>query len=294
MLDFSKKLEVIAKNTDSFLKKFFSKQEKNSYLIQPMKYGIFSGGKRFRATIIFNTGKIFNINYDILIPVCAAVECIHSYSLIHDDLPSMDNDEFRRGMLSTHKKFGESTAILAGNSLLTSAYEILSSNTLSLPENIKVELIHELSRCSGHSGIAGGQYLDLSFENKKNVKKDIINMQNKKTGKLFGFCCESVTIINEESEKTRNLFKSIGQNIGLLFQITDDLLDVQEDRSVLKNRTKKDIKKNKATLLNTLGHKQAVNFAKKIKKNLEEKIKKYGTKGYDLLESIEFILTRKY
>ena len=136
MSNFSKKLSTIANKTNFYLKKFFLKQEKNSYLIKPMKYSVFSGGKRFRSAIIVNTGKIFDIDYNKLIIIGAAVECIHSYSLIHDDLPAMDNDDLRRGKPTTHKKFNEFTAILAGNSLLTLAFEILSSKDLKLSTKI--------------------------------------------------------------------------------------------------------------------------------------------------------------
>ena len=127
MQEFSNKISVIASDTNSYLKKIFLKKNKYSYLIKPMQYSVFSGGKRFRSAIIVNTGKIFNIDYKKLIIIGAAIECVHSYSLIHDDLPAMDNDDLRRGVLTTHKKFNEFTAILAGNSLLTLAFEILSS-----------------------------------------------------------------------------------------------------------------------------------------------------------------------
>ena len=160
---FSSKLNTIANSTNSYLKNFFSKQEKNSFLLKPMKYGIFSGGKRFRSAIVVNTGKIYGIDYKKLIIIGSAVECIHSYSLMHDDLPSMDDDELRRGKLSVHKKFNEFTAILAGNSLLVLAFEILSGKELNLPQSYKNQLIKTLSMCSGHSGLAGGQYSDLSF-----------------------------------------------------------------------------------------------------------------------------------
>ena len=132
---FSSKLNTIANSTNSYLKNFFSKQEKNSFLLKPMKYGIFSGGKRFRSAIVVNTGKIYGIDYKKLIIIGSAVECIHSYSLMHDDLPSMDDDELRRGKLSVHKKFNEFTAILAGNSFLVLAFEILSGKELNLPQN---------------------------------------------------------------------------------------------------------------------------------------------------------------
>ena len=195
MSTFHSRLNIIAKNTNSYLKNYFSRQETNSYLLHPIKYGVFSGGKRFRSAIVVNTGKIFNIDYKKLIIIGSAIECIHSYSLIHDDLPSMDDDEMRRGKLSVHKKFNEFTAILAGNSLLTLAFEILSGKDLKLDSNYKSELIKTLSVSAGHSGLAGGQYFDLTFENKNISQKDIINMQKKKTGELFGFCCESVAII---------------------------------------------------------------------------------------------------
>ena len=134
-------------------------------------YHLNSGGKRLRAAIIVNMGKVYNINYKKLIKIGAAVECMHSYSLIHDDLPAMDNDNLRRGKPSTHKKFNEFTAILAGNSLLTLSFEILSSSNLNLNESKKNKLVESLANCSGQSGLAGGQYLDLFFENKKVTKK---------------------------------------------------------------------------------------------------------------------------
>ena len=291
---FSNKLNTIASNTNSYLKSFFLKQKSNSYLLQPMKYGVFSGGKRFRSAIVVNTGRIFNIDYKKLIIIGSAIECIHSYSLIHDDLPSMDNDELRRGKLSVHKKFNEFTAILAGNSLLTLAFEILSGNNLQLSQNYKNELIKTLSMCAGHSGLAGGQYSDLTFENKSILKKNIINMQKKKTGELFGFCCESIAIIKGVKSIKRKKLKEIGINIGLLFQIVDDLIDYKGDSMIVGKPTRSDEKKGKATLVNLLGYEETINFTKNLKKKIDQQIKKYGTKANDLLDSVEFILKRKF
>ena len=294
MSAFSTKLNIIANSTNSYLKSFFLKQKKNSYLLQPMKYGVFSGGKRFRSAIVVNTGKIYNIDYKKLIIVSSAIECVHSYSLIHDDLPSMDNDELRRGKPTVHKKFNEFTAILAGNSLLTLAFQILSGKDLQLSNNYKNELITTLSTCAGHSGLAGGQFSDLTFENKNISKKNIINMQKKKTGELFGFCCESIGIIKGLNSKKRKKLREIGINIGFLFQIVDDLIDHKEDTKVVGKPIKSNKKKEKATLISLLGYEETIDFAKVLKKKINLKIKKYGSKANDLVDSVDFILDRKF
>jgi len=291
---YSKKLNLIAKDTDMYLKSIFFKKKNKSCLIKPMKYGLFSGGKRFRSTIVVNVGKIFEIDYKKLIIVGSVIECIHAYSLIHDDLPAMDNDILRRGKLTTHKKFNEFTAILAGNSLLTLGFEILAGNDLKLSQRIKNELIKSLSVCSGFSGLAEGQYHDLSFEKKKISKKNIINMQKKKTGKLFSFCCESASIINGDNLKKRKIWRDIGLDIGLLFQIADDLINYKGNEFVVGKPVKSDKKKGKATLINLLGYKKTLIFVEDLKKQLSLKIKKYGDKGNDLLESLEFILSRNF
>ena len=295
MTAFLKKLNIVANQTNSYLKKIFSKQKKNSYLLHPMKYGVFSGGKRFRSAIVVNTGKIYGIDYKKLIIISSAIECIHAYSLIHDDLPSMDNDDFRRGKPSVHKKFNEFTAILAGNSLLTLAFEILSSKDLKIYQNQKNDLIKTLSECSGHSGLAGGQYSDLIFENKKVSKNSIINMQRKKTGELFGFCCESIAILKNFKLTKRKKLKQIGINIGLLFQIVDDLVDYKQDSLVIRKLNKNYNSSDKSTFINLVGYDKTLIFAKKLKKKISKEIKKeYGYRSNDLVKSVEFILDRKF
>ena len=285
-------LSYIAKDTNKFLKSYIKKQSKTE-LIRPMKYGLLPGGKKIRSKILIDVGKIFNLNYRLLIRVGAAVECIHAYSLIHDDLPCMDNDSIRRGKLSTHKKFGESTAVLAGNSLLTLAFEILSDRSLLLKENTKVKLINLISECSGHTGIAGGQYLDLNYERKKIIKKKIIDMQIKKTGKLFAFCCIAPAIISNKNKKVIRLFEKIGYEIGLLFQITDDLIDYKGIARKAGKKTKKDEKKGKATLISLLGYKNTIKYTSKIKNNILNKINYYGKKSESLKKTVLFIFERE-
>ncbi len=287
-----KKLNKIAKDTNLFLKRFIKRQKK-SELIIPMKYGLFSGGKKIRSKILIDIGLIFKINYKSLIILGAAVECIHAYSLIHDDLPCMDNDSIRRGKPSTHIKFGESTAVLAGNSLLTMAFEILSHKDLNLSEKIKLNLINKISESSGHQGIAGGQYLDLSFEHKKVSKKRIIEMEIKKTGKLFSFCCVAPLIIKRKSKQEIKLFEDIGADVGLLFQVADDLIDNKGSLIVAGKKTGKDKIKGKATLISLLGHKNTVKYAKGLIFKINNKLKNYGSRSKNLSETLNYILNRK-
>ena len=285
------KLIKIANDTNLFLKNFFKKQ-KRTELISAMEYGLFPGGKKIRSKVLLDIGNLFKIDYKILITIGAAVECIHAYSLIHDDLPCMDNDKLRRGKLSTHIKFGESTAVLAGNSLLTMAFEILTSKNLKINEKTKVNLVKKLSECSGHLGIAGGQYLDLSFENKKISKNKIIEMEIKKTGKLFSFCCAVPAIIKKKKLKEIIFFENIGANIGLLFQIADDLIDFKGSSKVAGKKTGKDKKRGKATLISLLGYQNTIKYSDKIKFKIINDLKKYGSRSNSLKETLNYILIR--
>ena len=285
------KLSKIARDTNLFLKNFLKKQG-NSELIPAMKYGLFPGGKKIRSKILIDIGSLLSIDYKTLIAIGAAVECIHAYSLIHDDLPCMDDDKMRRGKISTHIKFGESTAVLAGNSLLTMAFEILVSSNLKINEKIKVDLVKKLSVSSGHLGIAGGQYLDLNFEKKKVSKNKIIDMEIKKTGKLFSFCCAAPVIIKRKSNKQIKFFENIGSNIGLLFQIADDLIDFKGSTVIAGKITGKDKKKGKATLINLLGYQNAIKYADKIKSKIIKDLNKYSLKTNSLNETLDYILKR--
>ena len=288
-----KKLTKNAKKIDLFLIKFLKKQ-KQSLLVKPMKYGVISGGKKIRSTIIFDTGKIFNISEKKLVNICAAVECIHSYSLIHDDLPCMDNDLFRRGKPSTHIKYGEASAVLAGSSLLTLAFEIITDKSYILSPKSKNEIIRSLANCSGHTGIAGGQELDLKFENKNKKLNQIIDMQKKKTGKLFNFCLYAVGVVANKKIKEKSFLSNLGEEIGLLFQLADDFLDMKGSKKLMGKVLKKDNKKGKSTLLSLMGEKKAYVYALNLKKKILLKLRKHGKKAKNLINTIEFILERNF
>ena len=286
-----KELNKIAKDTNLFLKKFINKQKK-SELIIPMQYGLFSGGKKIRSKILIDVGSLFKINYKSLIMIGSAVECIHAYSLIHDDLPCMDNDSIRRGKPSTHIKFGESTAVLAGNSLLTMAFEILSHKNLKISEKNKNNLINKISECSGHLGIAGGQYLDLTYEHKKVSQIKIAQMEIKKTGKLFSFCCAAPLILKNKSKNEIKKFEDIGADIGLLFQVADDLIDYKGNSKIAGKKTGKDKIKGKATLISLLGYKNTINYANNLILKINNNVKKYGSRSHNLSKTLNYILNR--
>tara|TARA_Y100000816_G_scaffold157987_1_gene112824 strand:+ start:689 stop:1558 length:870 start_codon:yes stop_codon:yes gene_type:complete len=285
-----KKLNKIVNKINTFLYRYFLK-EKKTELIKPMLYGLLPGGKKVRSKILFDVGNIFKVGSDKILQVAAAVECIHAYSLIHDDLPCMDNDSLRRGKLTTHKKFSESTAILAGNSLLTIAFQILSDKRLNINEKKKIKLINLLSKSSGHTGIAGGQFLDLSYEKIKKNKQQIIEMQIKKTGKLFSFCCVAPIIMSGNS-KYLNKFDKIGDEIGLLFQIADDLIDFKGKTLSAGKKTKKDIKMGKATLISLLGVNNTIKYADNLKLKIFKSLNIFGKRSEEFKETINYILKR--
>ncbi len=288
-----KKLIINAKTIDKFIISYLRKQNK-TLLIKPMKYGVIAGGKKIRSSIILSAGKLFNLKNKKLINICAAVECIHSYSLIHDDLPCMDNDSIRRGKPSTHKKFGEASAVLAGNSLLTLAFEMLADKNYNINYKMKNEIIKNLAFCSGHTGIAGGQELDLKFENKSKSLNQIIDMQKKKTGKLFSFCFYSVGVLAKKNKRYKNSLSVLGEEIGLLFQLSDDFLDIKGSKKSLGKSIQKDKKKGKSTLVNLMGYEKANKYALNLKRKILLKLKKHGKKGRELENIIEFILKRNF
>lgn len=291
MSDFPEDLKINSEKVNFFLKKYFKNQSVDSKLYEAMEYGLFSGGKMIRSYLIHATCKIFNVEEKHYIPIAAAVECVHSYSLIHDDLPSMDNDDFRRGKESTHKAFGEFTAILAGSSLLTMAFEMISDPTTNIDSDTKVKIIYSLSSCSGHHGIAGGQFYDLSFEKKNINQENIIDMQNKKTGALMGFCTEVATILAKKNEFNEQ-FKNIGIKLGLIFQIADDFLDKYGKADILGKPVQQDDSKGKNTLITHLGDQKTKELIQKLKLEIENDLKSFAQTD-SLINCLNFMIERK-
>ncbi|ASV86499.1 MULTISPECIES: polyprenyl synthetase family protein [Ochrobactrum] len=218
-------------------------------LLAAMRHGVLNGGKRLRPFLVVESAALFGKHGDAVLRVASALECIHCYSLVHDDLPAMDDDDIRRGQPTVHKAYDEAAAILAGDSLLTYAFDIVASDETDLPADIRIQLVSALARASGVGGMAGGQALDLMAEDNKPDEAGIITLQAMKTGALIRFACEAGAIIAGASREDRERMAEFGSAIGLAFQLADDLLDVTADAAAMGKATGKDAAAGKATLV---------------------------------------------
>ena len=253
---------------DKFYNAILLEKLNNSLLSKAMKYSSINGGKRIRAFLISQSAKIVNLSVENEMIISSSIESIHAYSLIHDDLPSMDNDDFRRGKPSAHKKFGEATAILAGDALHDFAFQLLSDNLKKIDQDKNLKLINYLTMCTGYDGLAGGQSLDLLYENKILSKNKIIDMYTKKTGKLFEFSFAAPFIIMGEPIKRIQFSKKYGSTFGTIFQIMDDLIDEINSFKIIGKTPGKDKKQGKRTLLSILGKQKTINYCESIAEEL--------------------------
>lgn len=231
----------------------FGEITRPQHLIKAMRHGALNGGKRLRPFLVLQSTHIFGGHQDAALDVAVALECIHCYSLVHDDLPAMDNDDLRRGKPTVHIAFDEATAILAGDGLLTLAFDILSDDKLSLPAAQKLALISALSKAAGVGGMVGGQALDLAAETKTPDEPRIVQLQQMKTGALIRYACEAGAIIGGATEQQKLHMSDFGTLIGQAFQLADDLLDITSDAKTMGKKTGKDADHGKATLVGIHG-----------------------------------------
>lgn len=218
-----------------------------------MGYSALNAGKRLRPFLLMETARMFGADEKATMAAAAAIECVHVYSLVHDDLPAMDNDDERRGKPTLHKKYDEATAILAGDALLTLAFEILGEYA--------PQLVKSLAQASGWNGMVGGQMMDLEAEKRTLSLDEIITLQSKKTGALFNFCTEAGAILGKASDAEKQALKDYTASLGLLFQITDDILDVEGDPAKLGKAARKDEGAGKATIVSLMGLEKAKTYA---------------------------------
>ena len=268
-----------------------SKNYSKSFL-SAMKYVINVGGKRLRPILLLEVCKIFGVKYDQAIRVAICIELIHCYSLVHDDLPSMDDDSIRRGHPTCHIKYNEATAILVGDAFLTLAFEILSEKKTHPDAEVRCKLINELSRSSGLSGMVGGQKLDLEAESKKLKLSEIKNLQKLKTGELFRFSCVAGLILAKKGKQDFENLEKYAYKLGLAFQIQDDLLDVTGDEAKTGKKLKKDLSRGKQTFISFMGVAKAKKSAEKLIEEALSIISTYGSDGDNLKQITKIIINR--
>ncbi len=265
-------------------------------LLSAMRYAVLNGGKRLRPYLVLECARLIGgegVDRNAALRVAAAIECVHCYSLVHDDLPAMDDDDLRRGLPTVHIAFDEATAILAGDSLLTFAFDILSAPETDLKPEAKIALVLGLSRASGLGGMAGGQMLDLEAERRSPDEAGIITLQAMKTGALIRVSCEAGAIVASGTPEDRERLARFGETIGLAFQLADDLLDLTADAKAMGKATGKDVARGKGTLVAMHGEEWARTQLRGLVGEAEALLSVYGAKNAALLEASRFVASRQ-
>ncbi len=262
-------------------------------VIEAMRYATLLGGKRIRAFLVLQAGRLFGVDRRALSRVAAAIECVHAYSLAHDDLPAMDNDDLRRGKPSTHKKFDEATAILAGDALLSHAFALLSAHETHPDPHVRCDLVLKLAYSSGFNGMVGGQMMDLAAQGTLDDIGQVTRMQRLKTGALISFACESGAIMGKASAQMRHALTNYAQDLGLAYQIIDDVLDVEGDPAVMGKAARKDQKAGKATFVTILGAERARAQAEMLANQASAHLDVFDEKADLLRGLVSFVVNRR-
>ena len=283
-----KRVALVEKNLLIELKKNPAIEEK---LFNAMQYSLMSGGKRLRPILLMAAADSINGSGEKFLTVASAIEMIHTYSLIHDDLPAMDNDDYRRGKLTNHKVFGEATAILAGDALLTLAFEVITRQENISPE-ILLKVVQEISTAAGAAGMVGGQSIDLESEGKKISMSTLQKMHLGKTGALFKAAIRSGAILAGANSAQLDALTIYAEKFGLAFQITDDILDVIGDEKNLGKPVGSDEKNNKSTYVTLTSIDTAKNLAQKAVEDAVDALKNFGAEADFLRELVKFLLGR--
>lgn len=261
-------------------------------LMAAMRHGVLNGGKRLRPFLVMESAALFSADGEAALRVAAALECVHCYSLIHDDLPAMDDDDLRRGQPTVHRAFDEATAILAGDALLTLAFDIIASDATVLPAERRSALVLALARAAGPGGMVGGQQLDLDAEHAPPDEAGIIRLQAMKTGALIRFACEAGALVAGAPVEDRERLAEFGSAIGLAFQLADDLLDLTADIGQMGKATGKDAAAGKATLVALHGAAWARAQLNGLVEQAHELLEPYGDGAMLLKQAATFVATR--
>lgn len=296
---FEQRLAVHAASVEQLLISLLDEHTRLGEVIRPprlmaaIRHGALNGGKRLRPFLVTETARLYDADPHAALRVAAALECIHCYSLVHDDLPAMDDDDLRRGLPTVHKAYDEAAAILAGDGLLTYAFDIIADDATELPVKTRLDLVATLARASGIGGMVGGQALDLMAETKVVDEAEIITLQAMKTGALIRFACEAGAIIGNASIEDRERLAEFGSAIGLAFQLADDLLDVTADAATMGKATGKDAAAGKATLVSLHGVEWTRKQLAGLVAQAEELLAPFGEKAQVLKQAAHFIALRQ-
>lgn len=295
MTDFTAKLKQFSARFNDKLPALFAYPSGSEQQVsRAMFYSLSNGGKRLRPYLVCEVANLFGISEDISFPVAASLEMLHTYSLIHDDLPAMDNDDFRRGKPTCHKQFDEATAIIAGDGLLTYAFEVLSKAPVISPET-KLKLISLLAeRAGAFNGMIAGQMLDLQTDKSPELSSEEIikHIEEMKTGCLIAYAVQAGAIIGNASSEEYTALTTYARKIGIAFQISDDILDVIGDSALMGKTLGKDAKQGKLTFVSLYGLDNARQKAEKLITEAKESLQIFGSKAADLKDLADFIISR--
>jgi len=299
--DFAKRLDKTAEETEVLLGKLLSDTLETDEIARPkrlvdaMRYSSLGGGKRLRPFLVVESAAVFGIPREAALLAGAALECIHCYSLIHDDLPSMDNSDLRRGRPTLHKAYDDATAILAGDALLTIAFDIITRDEIHRDAGVRLALTRALARASGVGGMAGGQMLDLAGEGRFGDREpvDVARLQQMKTGALLRFGCIAGAILGQSSREQYQALDDYGKALGEAFQIADDLLDVEGDATALGKPAGQDAAMGKTTFVTQLGIEGARQRVRDLLARADAALSIFGTKGEVLRAAAHFVADRK-
>ena len=287
--DIKEKRELVNIEIDRFLPR---KDEYPKQIHKAIRHTLFAGGKRLRPYLMINAYQLFEDDIRKTLLVAGAIELLHSYTLIHDDLPEIDNDDYRRGKKSCHVVFGSDIALLAGDALLVYAFEAI--NSTSLDEKLKLKMIRELAIESGSKGIIAGQIVDILSEGKKVDKETLSYIHNNKTARLINLSIRFGCYLANSSLEDQKIMETFGQKLGLAFQIVDDILDIEGDAETLGKSVGKDKKVKKVTFPSVYGLEKSREMAKNLINEAKALLNPYNEKANMLLMLSDFVLTRKF
>jgi farnesyl diphosphate synthase len=298
--EFEKRLSLRADEVETVLEAILSRQvlagetERPARLLSAMRHGVLNGGKRLRPFLLIEAAELFGGEPGGAIRAAAAIELVHCYSLIHDDLPAMDDDDLRRGQPTVHKAFDEATAILAGDSLLTLAFDVIADPLTHRDGETRALLVLCLARASGLGGMAGGQMLDLDAEHQQLDETRVITLQAMKTGALIRAACEMGAVAAGADEHSRLRLRTFGELAGKAFQLADDILDVTQTAEILGKQAAKDEGRGKATLVSIHGIENSRRMADDLVRQAIECLEPFGDRACWLAEAAEFIARRDH